>query len=73
MKLRIQGNSLCLRFTRKEVAELLDRGRVESHIEFAPGLSLAYAIGGSPGATSVSAGFNDAAIVATVPTSMMRK
>ena len=36
MKLRIQGNSLRLRLTQKEVACLRDRGCVESLIEFSP-------------------------------------
>lgn len=42
MKLRIQGNSLRLRLTQKEVAQLRDRGHVKSFIEFAPGHSLVY-------------------------------
>jgi hypothetical protein len=42
MKLRIQGNSLRLRLTQKEVARVRNGGLVESVIEFAPGRSLAY-------------------------------
>ena len=67
MKLRIQGNSLRLRLTRAEVAELRTSGRVESSIEFAPGRPLAYALEGSPTALSTSANFDGRAIVVTVP------
>ncbi|MGA3324247.1 MAG: hypothetical protein ABSF45_07220 [Terriglobia bacterium] len=67
MKLRIQGNSLRLRLTRKEVAQLHDCGRVESSIEFAPGRTLAYALEGSPQATAVSASFDGRAILVAVP------
>src|ERR1019366_3610136 len=50
MKLRIQGNSLRLRLTQKEVALVRDRGLVESLVEFAPGRSLVYLLEGSPNA-----------------------
>jgi hypothetical protein len=68
MKLRIQGNSLRLRLTRKEVAQLHDSGRVESSVEFAPGRTLAYALEGSPHATSVTASFDGRAILVVAPT-----
>ena len=67
MKLRIQGNSLRLRLTRKEVTQLHDCGRVESSIEFAPGRTLAYALEGSPHATSVTASFDGRAILVAAP------
>lgn len=67
MKLRLQGNSLRLRLTQKEVAELRASSRIESSIEFAPGQTLAYMLEGSPGALSVSAGFDGHTIVVTVP------
>ena len=71
MKLRIQGNSLRLRLTRAEVAQLHDSGQVESRIEFAPGSALIYALESSPQATSVTASFNGRAIMVTVPTALM--
>jgi hypothetical protein len=71
MKLRISGNSLRLRLTRKEVAQLQDGGRVESRIEFAPGNSLAYVLERSPETNAVSAAFDGRAIVVTVPTPLM--
>ena len=67
MKLRIQGNSLRLRLTRKEVAQLHDCGHVESSIEFAPGRTLAYSLEGSPHATSVTASFDGRAILVAAP------
>ncbi|PYV35725.1 MAG: hypothetical protein DMG22_01520 [Acidobacteria bacterium] len=67
MKLRIQGNSLRLRLTRKEVAQLHGRGRVESLIEFAPGRTLSYALEGSSGANAVGASFDGQAITVIVP------
>jgi len=71
MKLRIQGNSLRLRLTRKEVAQLHDSGRVESCIEFAPGQALAYAVEGSPQAVFITARFDGRAIRVTVPAPLM--
>jgi hypothetical protein len=67
MKLRIQGNSLRLRLTQKEVALVRNRGLVESHIEFAPGHSLAYLIEGLPNAETMSTTFDGSAIRVTIP------
>jgi len=67
MKLRIQGNSLRLRLTQKEVLCLRDCGRVESSIEFAPGRTLAYVLEGSPHATSVTASFDGGTILVAAP------
>jgi hypothetical protein len=67
MKLRIQGNSLRLRLTQKEVALVRNHGLVESHIEFTPGHSLAYLIEGSPNAEAMSATFDGHAIRVTIP------
>ena len=67
MKLRIQGNSLRLRLSQKEVALVRNHGLVKSHIEFAPGRSLAYLIEGSPNAEAMSANFDGHAIRVTIP------
>jgi hypothetical protein len=67
MKLRIQGNSLRLRLTQKEVAQARDQGLVESRIEFAPGRSLVYLLEGSPNAETMAATFDGSAIRVTVP------
>ena len=73
MKLRIQGNSLRLRLTQKEVAQLHDGGRVESFIEFSPGCALVYLLEGSFHARSVTANFDGQVIRVTVPTQVMRE
>ena len=67
MKLRIQGNSLRLRLSQKEVALVRNRGLVESVIEFAPGHSLAYLLEGSPNAETMSTTFDGRAIRVTIP------
>jgi hypothetical protein len=71
MKLRIQGNSLRLRLSQKEVALLRNRGLVEAVIEFAPGPSLRYVLEGSPIAETMSATFDGRAIRVTVPMHQM--
>ena len=71
MKIRIQGNSLRLRLTQKEVAELRDRNRVESSIEFAPGRTLIYLLEGSFHAGAVTANFDGQAIRVMVPMQVM--
>ena len=71
MKLRIQGNSLRLRLTQKEVALVRNRGIVESLIEFAPGRSLMYLVEGSPNAETMSANFDGRAIRVTIPMHQM--
>jgi hypothetical protein len=71
MKLRIQGNSLRLRLTQKEVAQLRDRGRVESFIEFAPGGALVYLLESSFHAKAVTATFDGQAIRVMVPKHVM--
>lgn len=67
MKLRIQGNSLRLRLTQKEVALARNCGLVESRMEFAPGRSLIYLLEGSPNAETMSASFDGRAIRVTIP------
>ena len=71
MKLRIQGNSLRLRLTQKEVARVRNGGPVESFIEFAPGRSLIYLLEGSPNAETMSATFDGHAIRVTIPMGQM--
>jgi hypothetical protein len=67
MKLRIQGNSLRLRLTQKDVAQLCEWGRVESRTEFSPGHDLVYLLEGSLYADSVAATFDGRAIKVTLP------
>jgi hypothetical protein len=72
MKLRIQGNSLRLRLTQTEVAQLHDHGRVESSIEFVEGCPLAYALEASIDAPHVSAKFDGHRIWVILPEGVMR-
>jgi hypothetical protein len=46
MKLRIKGNSLRLRITRSELTQLMNEGRIEESISFAPdgGSQLTYSL-----------------------------
>jgi hypothetical protein len=67
VKLRIQGNSLRLRLTQRDVAQLSESGRVESLIEVSPGQELVYLLEGSFYANSVTAAFDGRAIKVTVP------
>jgi hypothetical protein len=71
MKLRIQGNSLRLRLTQKEVTLVRNRGLVESLIEFAPRHSLIYLLEGSPNAETMTATFDGSAIRVTIPMDQM--
>jgi hypothetical protein len=71
MKLRIQGNSIRLRLTQKEVAQVRDRGLVESLVEVAPGRPLVYLLEGSPTAETMSANFDGRAIRVTIPMHQM--
>jgi hypothetical protein len=71
MKLRIQGNSLRLRLSQKEVARIRDGGHVESFIEFAPGRSLIYLVENSPNAETMSANFDGRVIRVTIPMHQM--
>lgn len=71
MKLRIQGNSLRLRLTQKEVALVRNHGLVKSVIEFAPGHSLVYLLEGSPNAETMSATLDGRAIRVTIPMHQM--
>lgn len=52
MKLRIRGNSIRLRLDRRDLSELLDRGRTGDELRFGPGrgqvLTYAVAIGAAP-------------------------
>jgi len=67
MKLRIQGNSLRLRVTQKEVLQLCDTKRVQSSIELMPGCSLSYALERSHHVKTITAGFDGSLVRVTVP------
>jgi hypothetical protein len=68
VKLRLQGSSLRLRLTQKEVAQLRNQGRVESFIEFAPGRTLVYLLEVSFHAKALTTTFDGESIRVIVPT-----
>jgi hypothetical protein len=71
VKLRIQGNSVRLRLTQKEVAQVREQGHVESSVNFSPGQELVYRLEGSLHAKSFTVTFDGQAIRATVPAHVM--
>ena len=44
MKLRLKGNSIRVRLDRRDIEELIDRGRIEDGVRFGPGLAFSYAV-----------------------------
>ncbi|MBT8086297.1 MAG: hypothetical protein HKN35_12070 [Woeseia sp.] len=70
MKLRIRGNSLRLRLTKREVAALIAHGEIAERIEFGIGNALDYRLGMSETATECHAVLGDGGIVVFVPASV---
>ena len=71
MKLRIRNNSIRLRLTQTEVAQLRDSGAVEEHIEFEQGQRLTYRIQADADRQTLSADYRDGNILLTVPKPMV--
>ena len=67
MKLRIRGNSIRLRLTQGEVAQLADEGRVEDATDFGGGVKLNYVLQLDDTRDIVSTTFADATITVSVP------
>jgi hypothetical protein len=69
MKLRIRGNSIRLRLGEREVAKLVDEGRVSDSIRFSafPAGQLTYTVITSPDEKEIAAGFAQNEIRVTVP------
>ena|SRR5690349_95300 len=67
MKLRIHGNSLRFRLTRKEVASLVEHGHVEAELRFAPDQALRYAVYSTPAAESTSVDYSPAGVRILLP------
>jgi hypothetical protein len=59
MKLRIRGNSIRLRLTKTEVADLSDKGSVEEKTDFGNGICLFYSIISSDSTETVKADFTN--------------
>jgi hypothetical protein len=70
MKLRIQGNSLRLRLTQKEVACLHDHGLVECAIRFPLGRMLGYSVASSEDAAEVSVDYEGDSICVVLPSAV---
>ena len=71
MKLRIRHNSIRLRLTQSEVAQLRDAGAVEEYIEFEQGQRLTYLIQSAADMESLTAEYRDGNILLTVPKLMV--
>lgn len=67
MKLRIRGDSIRLRLTRGEVAELLERGEVADATHFPAGPALGYRLCADPAAATVSAAFEAGTLQVRLP------
>lgn len=65
MKLRLQGNSIRLRLSQAEVAQLASGATVEERVEFSPANSLTYAI--EPSDEPLSCDFSGDAIRILLP------
>jgi hypothetical protein len=72
MKLRIKGDSIRLRLTRPEVAQLLAEGEVSEATHFAGDSVLRYALHTDIHANAVRASFDAALLAITVPESLAR-
>ena len=70
MKLRIRGNSLRLRLTRGEVAELHESGCCEESIRFGPDSALGYRVESSTG-DDLAVRYRDNLIVVEIPADML--
>jgi len=71
MKLRIRGNSVRLRLTQSEVADLRERGSVEETVPLTP-TPLTYRIERAERAARVTARFDGTRLVVEVPDAVAR-
>lgn len=67
MKIRIRGNSIRLRLSQSEIAELAKTGRVENRTEFGREQTLVYALNMSDSVDSLDASFQNGRIELIVP------
>jgi hypothetical protein len=68
MNLRIQGNSLRLRLSQKDVSQLRDLGHIESCVEFSPACRLTYLLEVSFRAHAITANLDGDTVRVTAPT-----
>ena len=73
MKLRIHGNSLRLRLSRAEVAQLAETGRVENASECGPRAKLTYSLETASGVAEGRAAFDNGSIRIEAPAGVARE
>lgn len=66
MKLRIRGNSIRLRVSRRELDRIAEAGAVDDRVRFAPGSELTYRVAVAPGG-GVGARFSGDELAVTLP------
>lgn len=71
MKLRIKGNSIRLRLSRRDIAQLETNGRVEEWVEFGRTGRFGYAL--EVGGETVAASFAGGRITVSLPYSLARE
>ncbi len=71
MKLRFDADTLRLRLSNSEIAQLQESGRVENRVAFAPAETLVYSIEVGPVA-SLTATFADGCVRVIMPSSVAR-
>lgn len=67
MKLRILGDTLRLRLSQGDVANLLSSGEVDETIHFGPGRALTYSMRLDPGAAAITARYEGDRVIVSVP------
>lgn len=71
MKLRVHDNSLRLRLSQSDVAQLRETGHVEEKLAL-PGRALIYSVAAAP-VSEIEASFEGDRVAVTVPTALARK
>ena len=72
MKLRIRGNSIRLRLSQAEVAELESQGGVSDRIGFATGAGLEYRLAVDPRIQTPAVAFEETTITVSLPAAVVR-
>jgi len=73
MKLRILDNSIRLRLSRTDVAELRDRGLLRCRVDFPGGNAFCYSLESTPANVAPTARFEDGELLVRVPETSVRE
>ena len=73
MKIRIKGNSIRFRLTKKDVAHFAATGRVEEKTEFPGGACFTYVLGAEADITEMTTRFSGSSIAVLVPQHIARE